>query len=132
VKKADRKRGTVAPPFTNVEIRESRAGCRMRRLPDEQIELLEEAEPGAFCYVTAIAPSGEDYRAMRLKLPEGSIVSIALNPLPPSAVIAHTQEDGRIHAWSLRGTLDRPTIVPSLWLRGPWYGYAKDGELLAL
>lgn len=130
MKKADRKR--IAPPFTNVEIRESREGCAMHRLPDDQVDLVDSADPGAFCYFTAIAPSAEEYRAVKLKLPEGSVVSIALNPLPPSAVIAHTQEDGRIHAWTLRGTPDRPTIVPSLWLRGHWYGYVKDGEMTAL
>jgi hypothetical protein len=130
MRKAERK--LVAPPFSNVEVRENRESADMVKYPDGDWTSVQEGPPGSFCYRAMIAPDGARYMSMFSKLPDGSVGSCVLHPIPSTAIPLHTHEDGKIHAWHLKGDPDRPTLVPSVWLKGHWHGHIKAGRMISL
>lgn len=130
MRKADRKR--IAPPFSNVEVRENRESTDMVKFADGDYQAVIDGPPGGFCYRAMVAPDGTQYMALFHKLPEGSVGSCALRPIPASALHLHTHEDGKVHAWHLKGDPDKPTLVPSVWFKGHWHGHFKNGRMISL
>lgn len=128
MRKAARKAGVKSPPD-----QENKASCDMKRLTPEEWDAQEDFIPGAFSWgTTVVEVDGVNYGCRHLKhvLPNGDPGVIQIEPVPdPIKERIKHGNPPKAHTWSWDGNEEKPTISPSVWLKGRWHGYFRAGRM---
>lgn len=128
MRKAARKANLQRPP--NQENKDS---CYMRRVTTDEWELFENREKGTFCWTTTVVEdNGVEYKCRSLShvLPSGDCGTICIEPVPEQIKerIKHGNPP-KAHTWTWDGNEEKPTLSPSVWLKGRWHGYFRAGRM---
>jgi len=136
MRKAQRKQGK-GPPFRNPtrppEPQENKDSCDMKRLTPEEWDAQSIFLPGTFSWGTTVVEEGDArYECRHLKhvLPSGDIGTIQIEPVPIQIKerIKHGNPP-KAHTWACDGNEEKPTLQPSVWLKGRWHGYFRAGRM---
>lgn len=109
----------------------------MRLLTFEQWEELdgrEALQKGDFYWGTSVVTDdkGQEHRCRSLwhVLPSGDHGAIHIEPVPDAIKerIKHGNPP-KAHTWTWDGNEQKPTLSPSVWLKGRWHGYFEQGRM---
>lgn len=132
MRKAQRKH----PALGMQRTQENKDSCSMYRLTHEEWEELaaeNNLQLGNFCWgTTVVHVDGVEHKCRHLRhvLPSGDWGTIQIEPVPePIKERIKHGNPPRAHTWIWDGNEDKPTLQPSVWLKGRWHGYFRAGRM---
>lgn len=130
------KRKNQPPPPQQPEG-ENKDSCDMRLVTFEDFQRMVWRDPntpvGIFHWGTSVKEiKGREYRWRTLwhVLPSGDMGCIPIEPIP-DPVRPHLMHGNppKLHSWTWDGNEEKPTLQPSVWLKGRWHGYFRNGRM---